>query len=165
MSSPTSPDGLVAYDPYSSFILRSSSQGSSTALVTEAEVSGFGGLRQLMVTLAVTAITLTGGSNPTVQVKAWLQRSPDGVNWDDFLSFLTAALVHGNAAVYHLGEVNSRSQTGGVPAVLQDAGGSPPFAQRGPGISDKLRLKWQLVLTGSPTVVAVTFGVTARGRP
>ena len=167
MSSPKSPDGLYSLNPWSPFTLRASAAGSSTTVVGETAVTAFGGCRDLLVVAAITALSFTGGSAPTAQLQAWLQRTPDdGTTWDDVLALQSAALAAAAALpVLLIGEVVRGLGSAVTPAATQAAGGTPPFAQRSGLLTDKLRVAWKLVLTGSPTAVSMTFAVTAQGRP
>lgn len=166
MSSPASRDGLVFADPSVSFTLRAQASASSAALVKETAVAGFGAMRQLTVLVDVVSVSLTGGTSPTAKLQAWIQRTPDnGTTWDDLLAVETDAFANAAAAKQFVGEYSARHGSVGAAAAVQDAGGTPPIAQRGAWLSDKLRTQWKLVLTGSPATVAVTFSVKVEGRP
>lgn len=160
-----SADGITIWNTLADFTLRASAAFVDTSAVASTAVSGFGGVRVAMFELSVTAVSLTGGSGPTVVLKVWVQRKTPAGQWDDMLAFQTAALSSGASALYHVAEHVVGVAAGSTPALIQDAGGAPPFASRSGWISDDLRVKAVLVTSGSPTAQSVTWSLTARGRP
>lgn len=162
--SATSTDGLVILNPLTDLTLRASAESTAITAVAAVEVSGFGGFSKILFELAVTAVSLTGGSAPTAQLRVWVQRKTPQGQWDDLLALQTATMLSAAAALYHVAEYPGPVAAGPTPALVQDAGGAPPFAPRGGWISDALRAKAIIIVTGAPTAQSVTWALYARGR-
>lgn len=164
-TSPKSADGIFTYNEYVTQTLRASAAETTTTLQTGTAVTGFGGWRECEIFVQITAVSFTGGVSPTAALTVWLQMTPDGgTTWEDVLATKSAALAAAGTEK-DLGWVNLWSPgTPSVPAIIQTAGGTPPFAQRHRALSDSLRISWQLTVTGAPTAQSVTFSVQARGR-
>jgi hypothetical protein len=167
MTQVLSADGILISSPYASLELRALAEFESTSLVASTAVAGFGGLQKVLFALTIASVSIVGGAGPpTARVEVYVQRTPDGgTTWDDLLALQTAALLHGAAQSVYLAEFNGLVTAGGTPAVVQDGGGSPPFAARGPNLTDSLRAKARLIVTGSPTNASVSWKLTALGRP
>lgn len=163
--SKTSDGGLVLNDPYSSFTLKASGATTNTTASAEDAVTGFGAMKEILFELRLTAVSITGGA--TCKLEAWLQRRcPDGENWDDLIAFQIASLTDGASEAIRIGEYNASLGSAAAPAARQDAGGSPPFAQRGTQISDALRVQHKITDTsGTSTARSFTWSLTAKGRP
>lgn len=157
-----SADGVTILNPLTDLTLRASAASTGVVAVAEDEVVGFGGFRAIVFELAVTAVSLTGGTN--AQLRVWVQRKTPSGQWDDLLALQTATMVNGVAPLYHVAEYPGPVTAGPTPALVQDAGGSPPFAPRGAWLSDALRAKSIVVVTGGPTAQSVTWALYARGR-
>ena len=163
-ASPKSSDGTFTYNREATYTLRASADETTTTIQTGSAVLGFGGQCHFAVFVDITDVQFTGGTVPTAQVEVWLQRTIDGgTTWDDVLALQSTALSASGAE--QDAAFGTCSVIGGTPAAIQDAGGSPPFAQRSGYFSDQLRVKWQLIVTGAPSTQTVTFSVTAQARP
>lgn len=156
-----SADGITILNPLADLTLRASDETTSIVAVEAAAVVGFGGFREIVFELAVTAVSVTG-AGATAQLLAWVQRKTPSGQWDDLLMIASAALLHAAVAAYYVGEHRTSVQAAPTPAAIQDAVGSAAFASRGGWISDSLRVKSKLVTTG--TVPAMTWALYARGR-
>lgn len=164
-ASKTSDGGVVTRDPYASYTLKASDGETNTSAVAEDAATGFGAMKEIIFELALTSISVTGGA--TVKLEVWVQRLlADGETWDDLLCFQIAGLTDAAAAVRHVAEYNSALGSAPTPAAVQDAGGSPPFSQRGTQISDSLRAKHRIQDTsGTSTARELTWALIAKGRP
>lgn len=142
------------------YTLRASAAAITAGPTAEATVRRAEHSAQVAFELDVTAVSFVGGTAPTAQVKAWIQRLlPDGASWEDVLAFQTAGLSAGGTA-RHSGFTTDANLAAAAPAGQQDGGGVPPFAQRVP-LGEDMRLKWQIITTGAPTTFSVTFSATA----
>lgn len=160
----TSEGGLTFSDPYTSFTLKASDGETNTSNVAETEVTGFGAMREILFELDLTSVSVTGGA--TVRLRAWVQRKLPSGNWDDLVSFAITGLTDGAAATRHIAEYSANLGSAPTPAAIQDAGGTPPFAQRGTLTSDAMRIKHIIADTsGTSTARTLTWSLKAKGRP
>jgi hypothetical protein len=165
----TTKDGATIRNGWTGdIIMRASGETTALTVATTEEKTGFGGLKELVFELQVTAVDFTGGTTPSVILRVWIQRKTPSGAWDDLLSFATAAMSEFSdapSAVRHVAEHRSAAPALPTPAAVQDGAGNPPYASRGGWHSDELRTKSQLVSEGgSPTARAVTWSLVARGR-
>ena len=160
-------------DPTVEYQLADLLQRINTSLAAETPVEGFAGFGSIAFSLAITSLSFTGGTSPTATLKAWVQRETADDQWDDLLAFASAALPLSGAGspnaapVYLQGDFLRSLGPALAPGAVQDCGGSPPFAQRSGWLSDRLRVKHQLVLGGgpAPSASALNWSLIARGRP
>lgn len=161
-----SDDGLTHLNPLTTITLKPSGATEATAVTPEAEVTGFGAFREVAFELRLSALSFVGGSSPTLLLEVWVQRKLPSGEWDDLLALDTGAMAAAQAVpVVHVGEYSALAASApGIPAAIQDGGGSPPFAQRGSWISDALRVKHKITTANSPTQFSATWSLIARGR-
>lgn len=161
MTTPLTADGAPVPNPLVSLTLRGPDESTGVAPVAADEVTGFGGLREIAFELAVTAVSLSGG---TATLTVWVQRKTPTGQWDDLLALKTASLASGAAAAYVVGDHRSVTAAQLAPAAVQDGGGAPPFASRSGWVSDALRVKSLITVSGGQTSQSMTWAVYARGR-
>lgn len=159
-------------DPTVDYVLAELLARSNTALAAELPVEGFAGFANIAFSLAMTSLTFTGGTTPTAQLKAWVQRETADDQWDDLLAFQSGAMPLSGAGspnaapVYLQGDYLRSLGPALAPAGIQDCG-TPPFAQRSAWLSNRVRIKHQLVLAGAPapSAAVLIWSLLARGRP